>query len=104
MKKSILTIALLVIATLGAAAQNSTNDTTMVKNDTTSVMESISNGVVKGYKAIENGTVNGYMKIQNGTVSGWNKVKGKCIDILFKKDGETTEEAEARLRKDSKSE
>lgn len=55
------------------------------------------NGVVKGYKAIENAVVGGYKKIEEAVIGGWEKVEETCVDILFKKEGETTQEAMARL-------
>ena len=66
------------------------------------VNERIAEKVTDGYKKIENGVVGGYKKIENGVVSGFNKVSDKCVDILFAKEGETTEEAKARLRDDKK--
>ena len=39
----------------------------------------------------------GYKKIENGAVSGFEKVTDKCVDVLFAKEGETVEEAKARL-------
>lgn len=53
--------------------------------------------VVRGYKKIENDVVSGYKKIENGAVTGFEKVTDKCIDVLFAKEGETVEEARARL-------
>lgn len=60
--------------------------------------------VTNGYKKIESGVVSGYKKIENGAVSGFEKVSDKCVDVLFAKDGETAEEAKARLsaKKESK--
>jgi hypothetical protein len=58
----------------------------------------IENGVVDGYKKIENGVVNGYLKMQNGVVEGFGKVVDKCVEVMFAKEGETVEEAKARLR------
>lgn len=60
--------------------------------------EKIAEGVVKGYKKIENGVVDGYKKIEDGAVSGFGKVVDKCVEVLFVKDGETVEEAKARLQ------
>lgn len=60
-------------------------------------MEKISDGVVEGYKKIEDGVVTGYKKIENGVVEGFGKVTDKCIEVLFAKDGESVEEAKARL-------
>ena len=59
--------------------------------------EKIAEGVVKGYKKIEQGVVDGYKKIEEGAVSGFGKVVDKCVETLFAKDGETVEEAKARL-------
>ena len=39
----------------------------------------------------------GYKKIESGAVSGFEKVSSKCVDVLFAKEGETVEEAKARL-------
>ena len=46
----------------------------------------------------------GYKKIENGAVTGFEKVTDKCVDVLFAKEGETVEEAKARLsaKKESK--
>lgn len=57
----------------------------------------IENGVVTGYKKIENGVVTGYKKIETGVVEGFSKVTDKCVEVLFTKEGETVEEAKARL-------
>ena len=54
-------------------------------------------GTVKGYKAIENAVAGGYKKIENAVVSGWEKVEEACVNALFKKEGETTQEAIERL-------
>lgn len=59
--------------------------------------EKIAEGVVKGYKKIEDGVVSGYKKIETGAVEGFGKVVDKCVEVLFTKEGETVEEAKARL-------
>jgi len=59
--------------------------------------EKIENGVVSGYKKIEDGVVTGYKKVEEGVVEGFGKVVDKCVEVLFAKDGETVEEAKARL-------
>lgn len=59
--------------------------------------EKIAEGVVKGYKKIENGVVDGYKKIEEGAVSGFGKVVDKCVKVLFTKEGESVEDAKARL-------
>lgn len=63
--------------------------------------EKIAEKVVGGYKKIEDGVVGGYKKIETGAVEGFGKVVDKCVEVLFAKEGETVEEAKARLsRKD----
>ena len=59
--------------------------------------EKIAEAVVDGYKKIENGVVEGYKKIENGVVEGFGKVTDKCVEKLFAKEGETTEDAKKRL-------
>ena len=57
----------------------------------------IEQSVVAGYKKIEDGVVNGYKKIENGVVEGFGKVVDKCVEVLFAKEGESVEDAKARL-------
>lgn len=57
----------------------------------------IEQGVVTGYKKIEDGVVNGYKKIESGVVEGFGKVVDKCVEKLFAKEGESVEDAKARL-------
>ena len=59
--------------------------------------EKIAEGVVKGYKKIEEGVVGGYKKMEDGIVEGFGKVTDKCVEVLFAKEGESVEEAKARL-------
>ncbi len=56
--------------------------------------------LVKGYKKIENGVVSGYKKVERGVVAGYTKIEDKFVDAYLTKDGETVEEAKARLKKD----
>ena len=50
-----------------------------------------------GFEKIENGVVSGYKKIETGAVEGFGKVVDKCVEVLFTREGETVEEAKARL-------
>ncbi len=68
------------------------------KKETVSGYKKIENGVVEGYKKIENGVVTGYKKIETGAVEGFQKVTDKCVEVLFAREGETVEEAKARLQ------
>ena len=60
-------------------------------------IEKIADGVTEGYKKIENGVVTGYKKIEAGAVEGFGKVVDKCVEVLFAKEGESVEDAKARL-------
>ena len=66
-------------------------------NTAEDVFYTIEDAVVNGYQTIENGVVGGYKKVENAFVSGWEKVEDTCVDALFKKEGETTEQAKERL-------
>ena len=57
----------------------------------------IEHGVVATYKKIEDSVVGGYKKIETGAVEGFGKVMDKCVEVLFAKEGESAEEAKARL-------
>lgn len=59
--------------------------------------EKIAEKVVEGYKKIEDGVVNGYKKIETGVVEGFGKVTDACVKTLFAREGESVEDAKARL-------
>ena len=61
------------------------------------IHQKIEDAVVGGYQKIEEGVVEGYQKIEDGVVSGYKKIEDQFIDAFLAKDGETTEEARARL-------
>lgn len=60
--------------------------------------DNIAQTVTAGYRKIEDGVVGGYKKIETGVVEGFGKVTDKCVDALFVRWGETTEDAKKRLR------
>ena len=64
--------------------------------------QKIANTVVEGYKRIETGVVSGYQKIEDGVVSGYKKIEDKFIDTFLTKEGETAEDARARLNEQIK--
>lgn len=66
------------------------------------VNEKIAESVVAGYKKIEEGVVGGYKKIEEGAVEGFQKISDKFVDTFFTKEGETVEEAKARLSGEAK--
>lgn len=57
----------------------------------------IETAVVGSYKKIEDSVVSGYKKIEDAVVSGYKKVEDKFIDAFLAEDGESTEEARARI-------
>lgn len=59
--------------------------------------KAIEHGVVAGYKAIEHGAVAGYKAIENAAVSGFAKVSDKFVGTFLTKEGESVEDAKARL-------
>lgn len=65
-------------------------------------LEKIEDGVVTGYKQIEEGVVTGYQKIESGVVDGFNKMTDKFVGKFLTKEGETVEEAKARIAEDQK--
>ena len=66
--------------------------------DVTEVYKAVETGVVGAYQAIENAVVGGYKKIEEGAVSGFNRISDKFVDVFFTREGESVEEAKARLR------
>jgi len=72
--------------------------TNMAKSKIVKANEKIAEAVTDGYKKIEKGVVDGYKKIEQGVVSGYAKIEDKFIDTYLTKDGETVEEAKARLK------
>lgn len=60
--------------------------------------EKLASKVTEGYRKIETGVVQGYKAIETGVVTGFEKVTDGCVKALFAKEGETVEEAKARLR------
>ena len=72
--------------------------TDMAKSKIVKANEKIAEAVTGGYKKIEKGVVDGYKKIEQGVVGGYTKLEDKFVDAYLTKDGETIEEAKARLK------
>ena len=73
----------------------------MAKSRLVKANEKIVEAVVGGYRKIEEGVV-GYKKIENGAVDGFTKISDSFVDQFLTKDGETVEEAKARLAAEQK--
>ncbi len=76
--------------------------TIMAKSKLVKANEKITETITDGYKKIEKGVVDGYKKIEQGVVEGYTKIEDKFVDAYLTKDGETVEEAKARLKKENK--
>lgn len=72
--------------------------TDMAKSKIVKANEKIAEAVTGGYKKIEKGVVDGYKKIEQGVVDGYTKLEDKFVEAYLTKDGETVEEAKARLK------
>ncbi len=75
----------------------------MAKNKFAEANEKIAETVVGTYKKIENTVVSGYEKVEQTVVSGYTKIEDKFVDKYLVKDGETLEEAKARLKAEAQS-
>lgn len=69
----------------------------MAKSKLVKAKQKIVDAVVGGYKKIERGVVGGYKKLENGAVDGFTKISDSFVDQFLTKDGESVEEAKARL-------
>ena len=54
--------------------------------------------IAKANEKIAEAVTGGYKKIEQGVVSGYTKIEDKFVDAYLTKDGETVEEAKARLK------
>ena len=58
--------------------------------------------IVKANEKIAEAVTTGYKKIEQGVVGGYTKIEDKFVDAYLTKDGETVEEAKARLKDKNK--
>ena len=72
--------------------------TDMAKSKLIKANEKIAETVTGSYKKIEIGVVDGYKKIEHCVTEGYTKIEDKFVDAYLTKDGETVEEAKARLK------
>ena len=64
--------------------------------------EKIVDGITEGYEKIEEDVVTGYKQIESGIVGGFNKVTDKFVGKFLTKEGETLEDAKARIAENQK--
>ena len=70
----------------------------MDKTDIKKIYDKVEEKVVETYKKVEEGAVKGYKAVEKAAVEGYQKVEDKAVEKIFAKDGETVEEAKARLK------
>ena len=58
--------------------------------------------IVKAIDKTAQVVTDGYKKVEKGVVDGYKKIEDKFVDAYLTKDGETVEEAKARLKKEHK--
>ncbi len=105
MKRNIKSLILLLAATAIGSVAGAQNTTTMeekksVADTVKNGFEKIGNGVVSGYKTIENEVVGGYTAIQDGVVEGFTRISDAFVKKFLMRDGETLEEAKARIARE----
>ena len=66
--------------------------------DPVEAYKTVENSVVGAYKAVERGVVGVYKTVEKGAVDAYHAVEDTMVDLLFRKEGETVEEAKDRLR------
>ena len=64
--------------------------------------EKIAQAVVDGYKKIEGGVVGGYKAIEETVVGGFNQMTDHFVGEFLTHEGESVEEAKARLAAEQK--
>lgn len=69
----------------------------MPKSKMVQANHKIAEGITGGYKKIESGVVSGFTKIEEGVVDGFTKITDKFVDQFLTKEGESVEDAKARL-------
>ena len=76
----------------------------MAKSKLVKINQEIAKTVAEGYKKVENAVVGGYKKIEDTVVGAYTKIEDKFVDQYLTRDGETVEEAKARLKDENKAE
>lgn len=64
--------------------------------------EEISKKVVGAFEKMEGAVVGGYEKVEAAVAGGYTKVEDAFVERYLTRDGETAEDAKARLRKQQK--
>lgn len=70
----------------------------MAKSKFVKANQKIAEEVAGGYKTIESTVVGGYKTIESAVVGGYRKIEDAFVDRYLTHDGESVEEAKARLQ------
>ena len=70
----------------------------MEKNKIVEANEKIAQGVTAGFQKIQDAVTGTYDRIEDGVVGAYEKVETAFVERYLAKDGETLEEAKARLK------
>ena len=70
----------------------------MAKSTLVKANEQIAEEVVGAYQAVEEGVVGAYKAVENAFVSGYRGIEDAFVDRYLTRDGESVEDAKARLR------
>ncbi len=73
---------------------------TMAKSKLIQTGKKIADAVTGAYQTVEDGVVGGYKKMETGVVQGYQKIEDAFVDRYLTREGETVEEAKARLKKE----
>ena len=63
--------------------------------------EEIAKKVAGTFEKIEKAVVGGYTKVEDAVVGGYTKVEDAFVDRYLTRDGETVEDAKARLKQET---
>ena len=66
------------------------------------VIDMAKSKIVKANEKIAEAVCDGYKKIEKGVVNTYTKIEDRFVDAYLTKDGETVEQAKARLKKEKK--
>ena len=72
----------------------------MAQSEFVKANEEIARKVVGTFEKIEGAVVDGYKKVENAAVGGYTKVEDAFVGRYLTRDGETVEDAKARLKRE----
>lgn len=73
----------------------------MAKSKFVKANETIAKNVTGAFGAVEDAVVGGYKAVETAVTGGYGKIEDAFVDRYLTKDGESVEEAKARLRSET---